>query len=224
MPRPLRVEYAGGIYHVMNRGNRRERIFRAPRDYQLMLKTLDEEEPILNDLNPRGAGPLCRKPGQTLDLGTVPPVLEGMFSPVAQWQTASFPSPVQGRYVCLEAVNSHSGPANAEFTTCAELGLLGVGGVELDRGDWKVLYADSEEVLAENGGAENVLDADPATFWHTEWDRTKAPLPHHLVIDLGREREVAGLRYLPRANSENGRIKNYRIHLSDAPFAGLETR
>jgi putative transposase len=42
MPRGLRVEYAGAIYHVMNRGNRRERIFRGPADFELVLKTLDE--------------------------------------------------------------------------------------------------------------------------------------------------------------------------------------
>jgi hypothetical protein len=41
MFRGLRVEYAGAIYHVMNRGNRRERIFRGPVDFELMLKTLD---------------------------------------------------------------------------------------------------------------------------------------------------------------------------------------
>jgi REP element-mobilizing transposase RayT len=28
MPRKLRLEYPGAIYHVMNRGNRREDIFR----------------------------------------------------------------------------------------------------------------------------------------------------------------------------------------------------
>jgi hypothetical protein len=38
MSRPLRVEYSGAIYHVMCRGNRRERIFRGQADYQLMLK------------------------------------------------------------------------------------------------------------------------------------------------------------------------------------------
>ncbi|HEU5072052.1 MAG TPA: transposase, partial [Verrucomicrobiae bacterium] len=27
MPRKLRIEYAGAIYHVMNRGDRREAIF-----------------------------------------------------------------------------------------------------------------------------------------------------------------------------------------------------
>jgi len=42
MSRPLRVEYSGAIYHVMSRGNRRERIFGGQADYQLMLKTLGE--------------------------------------------------------------------------------------------------------------------------------------------------------------------------------------
>jgi len=42
MSRPLRVEYSGAIYHVMSRGNRRERIFRGEADYQLMLTTLGE--------------------------------------------------------------------------------------------------------------------------------------------------------------------------------------
>jgi putative transposase len=40
MPRRLRVEYEGAIYHVMNRGDRREPIFRDDRDRELFLKTL----------------------------------------------------------------------------------------------------------------------------------------------------------------------------------------
>ena len=40
MARPLRVEYAGALYHVMNRGNRRERVFRKTADYGLFLDRL----------------------------------------------------------------------------------------------------------------------------------------------------------------------------------------
>jgi REP element-mobilizing transposase RayT len=40
MARPLRVEYAGALYHVMNRWNRRERVFRAVADYRLFLDSL----------------------------------------------------------------------------------------------------------------------------------------------------------------------------------------
>ncbi|MBI4660250.1 MAG: transposase, partial [Verrucomicrobia bacterium] len=42
MPRPLRVEFAGAIYHLMNRGDRREPIFLDDDDRQTFLNTLGE--------------------------------------------------------------------------------------------------------------------------------------------------------------------------------------
>lgn len=42
MPRKLRIEYSGAMYHVMSRGNRRERIFLDDVDRQDFLKTLAE--------------------------------------------------------------------------------------------------------------------------------------------------------------------------------------
>ncbi len=42
MPRKLRVEYEGAIYHLMNRGDRREAIFLDEQDRQLFLETLAE--------------------------------------------------------------------------------------------------------------------------------------------------------------------------------------
>ena len=42
MARKLRVEYAGAIYHVMNRGDRRELIFIDDADRQRFLDTLGE--------------------------------------------------------------------------------------------------------------------------------------------------------------------------------------
>jgi REP element-mobilizing transposase RayT len=42
MARKQRIEYPGAIYHVMNRGDRREAIFRDDVDHQLFLSTLDE--------------------------------------------------------------------------------------------------------------------------------------------------------------------------------------
>src|SRR5208283_1860523 len=42
MPRTVRVEYAGAIYHVMNRGDRRELIFLDDLDRQNFLATLGE--------------------------------------------------------------------------------------------------------------------------------------------------------------------------------------
>jgi len=42
MARKLRVQYPGAIYHVMNRGDRREPIFHNDKDRVLFLETLDE--------------------------------------------------------------------------------------------------------------------------------------------------------------------------------------
>jgi len=42
MARKLRVEYPGAIYHVMNRGDRREPIFRDEADRKRFVETLGE--------------------------------------------------------------------------------------------------------------------------------------------------------------------------------------
>jgi hypothetical protein len=69
----------------------------------------------------------------------------------------------------------------------------------------KVFRVDSEDVEHGNVAA-NVLDGDPDTFWHTRWGPAADPMPHELVIDLGREVTLAGLTYLPRQDQANGRI------------------
>ncbi|MCK5804012.1 MAG: hypothetical protein KAI66_14340 [Lentisphaeria bacterium] len=37
---PLRIEYKGGCYHVMNRGNQRARVFHSKKHYTLFLDKL----------------------------------------------------------------------------------------------------------------------------------------------------------------------------------------
>lgn len=42
MSRPLRIEYPGAWYHVMNHGRRKEPIFINDSDYRLFLKVLEQ--------------------------------------------------------------------------------------------------------------------------------------------------------------------------------------
>ena len=42
MSRPLRIEYEGAWYHVMNRGAGKKEIFHTPKDYELFLNLLNE--------------------------------------------------------------------------------------------------------------------------------------------------------------------------------------
>jgi len=42
MARPLRIQYPGAVYHVMNRGGSRQRVFLENQDYESFLKTMRE--------------------------------------------------------------------------------------------------------------------------------------------------------------------------------------
>ncbi|MFD7561207.1 discoidin domain-containing protein, partial [Streptomyces sp. NPDC059835] len=87
----------------------------------------------------------------------------------------------------------------------------------IDRSAWSLVYADSQEIAAENGAGANAFDGNPATMWHTAWSSSKpAPLPHEIQIDLGARHTVDGLGYLPRQDGGvNGRIGSYEVYVSD---------
>jgi hypothetical protein len=43
MPRKARIEYEGAIYHVMDRGDRLEAIYRDERDREIFLKRMGSD-------------------------------------------------------------------------------------------------------------------------------------------------------------------------------------
>ncbi|MEZ0297370.1 MAG: beta-galactosidase [Candidatus Methylacidiphilales bacterium] len=180
------------------------------------------ESPILNVLRPELD--FARKVRATGSFTLEGSVLaaDGAFRAEIQWQEKLFTAPASGRYLCLEALNSHDGK---EFATVAEMDAMNEKGDILSKADWKILWVDSEEVSAEAAEAENILDGQPATFWHSEYSERQPGFPHRVVIDLGREQALGGIRYMPRGGGvhENGRIKDYRIHISAKPF-GLHTQ
>jgi len=175
------------------------------------------ELPILDKLNVTDAVNPHKKPGQVLNLKDEKPVLSGEFTNNADWKTVTF-KPAEGRYFCLEALNSFD---KQPFTTIAELYLIGENGKELSRENWKVVYADSEEMTNEDGKADNIFDLQSTTIWHTQWADASPEHPHQVVIDLGGVEKVAGFKYLPRQDSKNGWIKDYRIFLSKELFKNL---
>lgn len=48
MSRPLRIEYPGAWYHIMNRGRRGEEIFAEKNDYRLFLEVVQESADLFN--------------------------------------------------------------------------------------------------------------------------------------------------------------------------------
>ncbi len=78
----------------------------------------------------------------------------------------------------------------------------------------EVIDTDSEEVRR-NCHANNLVDGDTNTIWHTTWVVTRANYPHFVSFDLLQDNLVKGFAYLPRQDGgENGDIKDYNIYIS----------
>jgi glucose/arabinose dehydrogenase/PKD repeat protein len=136
------------------------------------------------------------------------PVATGTWISSNAEQAATFPAKT-GRYLRLRALSEVTGQP---WTSVAELNVAVAP--RLPRTALVVRSADSEEITGENGRAVNVLDGNPATIWHTEWQAADPPHPHEIQLDLGRAAGVSCVYYLPRAGNSNGRIAGYEVYTS----------
>ncbi|CAN5549353.1 beta-galactosidase [soil metagenome] len=152
---------------------------------------------------------LHRKPGEKVVLEGLKPIYEGTLPDGEAWETLSVSG--TGRYLVLETLEEQKGQP---FATLAELRADGPSG-EIDRKDWKIAFADSEEIDEDDGGAQNAIDNQPTTFWHTQWSNGQPKHPHYLVIDLGKSETLTTVRLLPRQTNVNGRLKRVRLYLAD---------
>jgi arylsulfatase A-like enzyme len=98
----------------------------------------------------------------------------------------------------------------ATVHTIGEEGLLPPGSMQL--------VSFSSQNTANGKLAANAIDGDPRTVWHTAFSDRLETHPHELVIDLGAEVEVTGLRYLVRQDRGwNGAFGRTELYLADAP-------
>jgi hexosaminidase len=99
------------------------------------------------------------------------------------------------------------GPAAAsaaEFYERADL----IGAADDDRTavparSCRVVDVSSEETKAEDGSVRHVVSPDPQTHWVTRYRDDLMLTPHHVVIDAGGQRPLAGLTVWPR---QDGRV------------------
>ncbi|WP_395405487.1 beta-galactosidase [Pseudoduganella sp. UC29_106] len=173
------------------------------------------KKPILDQLRPERD--LARPPSKIKPhLDGVTPVHEGEFAAGSATQDVRFSQPARGRQFCLESLDAHDGK---QFAAIAEISLLNAKGETIDQSNWTIAYVSSEEASKEDGGALNAINGQVTDYWHSAWSGTglKPKHPHRLIIDLGKDVEVAGLRYTPRQGKDDvtGRIKHFRAYVGD---------
>lgn len=170
------------------------------------------DKPIIDKLN-NTKPKTHRKEGQNLSLVGENPVATGSFAPGNGWQEVKFDAPVNGRYVCIEAIDAHDGK---DVACIAECYLLDQNGERLSREPWTISYADSEETNRGNRAADKLYDLQESTYWSTVGG---VAFPHTVIIDLGSVQTLTAFQYLPRMEKEvPGGIKNYRIYVKKDSF------
>lgn len=60
----------------------------------------------------------------------------------------------------------------------------------------------------------NIKDDNSRTMWHSGWTSGTTAFPHWVSIDFGQFIGLKGIKYLPRQDLENGRIKDYELYAS----------
>lgn len=59
-----------------------------------------------------------------------------------------------------------------------------------------------------------LFDGKPETFWHSDWNDKDTDQPYVITFEMKEVLTVAGLKYLPRRNSQKGRVADYRVETS----------
>ena len=161
---------------------------------------------------------LHRKKGETLDLSAEVPVNTGSFNADKDWKEVTFEKTVEGKYFCFEALTAQNPKDNS--ASIAEIELIGTDGQSIPRSIWKIIYADSEEVMVGNYSAEKIFDQQESTIWTTSKAGEKITYPHQLVVDMGENYKIKGFKFLPRTDKNtSGTIKTYHFYIKSNLFS-----
>jgi len=77
---------------------------------------------------------------------------------------------------------------------------------DISKKDWKIVGINDEK-------ASTIIDGNASTVWH---QRDNKKMPIDLVIDLGKNYNVCGFKYLPDQNKwSSGIITNYQFYISE---------
>ena len=83
----------------------------------------------------------------------------------------------------------------------------------MDKTGWEAIEYSSEETAGEgtNGRAQQIVDGDNNTYWHPQWYRNTAQLPHYIVVDMQEMKNVGGFE-IKMGDNANRHIKAYDIY------------
>lgn len=77
--------------------------------------------------------------------------------------------------------------------------------------DQSTMTATASSYQQDGSGPANVLDGNPSTMWHTDWNITT--MPHWIDLEMSGPTEISGIVYTPRQTGSNGNLTKYEIQV-----------
>ncbi|MFW6163722.1 MAG: sulfatase-like hydrolase/transferase [Planctomycetota bacterium] len=147
-----------------------------------------------------------------------PDILAKLKAFAEQAHEPARPGSFHNRALHLKDKRAKWGSSRARVKPAGKVHHLAEKGL-LPRKHYKLVRVSSEN-RANAKLAKNAFDGDPLTHWHSQFTPTLDKHPHELVLDLGGERTVRGLRILARQDGGwNGTVKDCELCIADDPKA-----
>lgn len=120
-------------------------------------------------------------------------------------------------HIPSDSISFSKGPLKTKKTPTARLGKRLSPSLWADRSSWELKQCNSESKQNDRT-IDKVLDGDPRTHWHTNFQGKAPQHPHWFIIDLGETVDVVGAGFLARQDGQlNGMIAEVEIQFSDTP-------
>ena len=135
-------------------------------------------------------------------------VYSGAFEAGNGWKQVKFDKNTRGRYLVIEALDTHDG---GNVAAIAELYVLDAEGQRVPREGWVADYVTSEDAKGGNHTPDKIFDLQESTYWQS---LPGSKFPQLIVIDMGAPVNASAVQYLPRMESSApASIKNVKIYL-----------
>ena len=165
------------------------------------------DKPILNVLGPdKNAFKTTRQYNRVPVLDEYDGIYKGTLEKKTGWQEFTFDGMKTLRHLCIDIQSTYDG----KNSCICEIELLDENGNPIGKKKWEIVHTNTE-ALGE-GVAEDMIDGDVATYWHSAWKKDVKQLPHQIIIDLGNIRTVKGFRIYMRDVNLPGCIKDFRLY------------
>lgn len=80
---------------------------------------------------------------------------------------------------------------------------------------WRIVSCSSQQGGKE--AVEHIIDEDPQTIWHSQYEPVKPACPHEIIVDMGSEYRISHFVYQGREDMVNGRVDRFEVYVSSQP-------